>query len=61
MMAHFKSLSIMAGFVLMIVALAVSPVLASSCDQDNKQAPGGHGKFERPFSEMDTDGDDSLS
>ncbi len=61
MMARITSLSIMAGFVLMIVALAVLPVVASSCDQDNKQAPGGHGKFDRPFSEMDADGDDGLS
>ncbi len=34
---------------------------ASSHNQDNYQKPGGHGKFDRPFSEMDADGDDSLS
>lgn len=61
MMARIKILSIMAGFVLVVSVLAVSLVYASSCDQDNKQAPGGHGKFDRPFSEMDADGDDSLS
>ncbi len=61
MMVRIKSLLTMAVFFTVVSVFAVSPVFASSSDQDNKQAPGGHGKFDRPFSEMDADGNDSLS
>ncbi len=61
MMVRFTILVIMAGFFLMTSTVAVSPAFASSHNQDDKQTSGGHGKFDRPFSEMDTDGDDSVS
>jgi Ca2+-binding EF-hand superfamily protein len=61
MMTRIKSFLIMAGVFMMVSAVAVSAVYASSHKQDNYQKSGGHGKFDRPFSEMDIDGDDSLN
>ncbi|MCF8087530.1 MAG: EF-hand domain-containing protein [Desulfotignum sp.] len=61
MMERIKSVSIMAGFVLVVSVLAFSPVYASSCNQDSDQKSGGQGKFDRPFSDMDADGNGSLS
>jgi hypothetical protein len=45
----------------MVSAVSVSVVYALSHNQDNKKTSDGHGRFDRPFSEMDADGDDSLS
>lgn len=61
MMARIKHFLTMAVFFLMVSAVTVSTAYASSCNQGSDQTSGGHGKFERPFSEMDTDGDGSLS
>jgi len=61
MMARFRMLLIMAGLFL-VCAVVVSPVYASSCSQDNStQKSGGQGRFDRPFSEMDADGNGGLS
>jgi hypothetical protein len=61
MMKRCNIVLIMAGFFLLASIGAVSPVYASSCNQENDQATGGHTMFGRPFSDMDMDGDDSLS
>jgi Ca2+-binding EF-hand superfamily protein len=61
MMTRFKSFLIMAVFFVFVFALGVSQVYASSCNQDKKQTSGGHTMFDRHFSDMDTDGDDTLS
>jgi Ca2+-binding EF-hand superfamily protein len=60
MLARIKSLLTM-GFFTVVSIMAVSSVDASSYKQGSDQKSGGHGKFDRPFSEMDTDGDESLS
>ncbi len=61
MMARIKGLLIMAGVFVTVFAVSVSAVYASSCNQGGDQKSVGHGKFDRHFSEMDTDGDGSLS
>lgn len=60
-MKRFTCIMIMAGFFLMAAAGSAALVYASSCDQENYKASGGHTLFGRDFSDMDIDGDDSLS
>ncbi|MEX1302793.1 MAG: EF-hand domain-containing protein [Desulfotignum sp.] len=60
-MVRLKILLIMAGFFLLASIGTASPVYASSCNQDSNQTSGGNSMFDRRFSDMDTDGDDSLN
>jgi Ca2+-binding EF-hand superfamily protein len=61
MMIRFDVSLIVAGFFLIFSTVTVLPVYASSCNQELNQKSGGHGMFNQDFSDMDTDGDDSLS
>ncbi len=60
-MKHFAFIMIMSGFFLMASTGTAAPVYASSCDQENYQASGENTMFGRHFTDMDIDGDDSLS
>lgn len=60
-MRRFTCIMIMVGFFLMAAAGPAAPVFASSCDQEGSKASGGHTSFGRHFSDMDSDGDGSLS
>lgn len=51
-------LTLMAMFII-ASSLTASHAYAYSCD--NGKSSGGHGAFSKPFSDMDTNGDDSLS
>lgn len=60
-MKRYSYFLTLAAFVLMVASIAVSHVYASSYNKGKYKSAGGHGAFNMNFSDMDTNGDDSLS
>ena len=60
-MKRLPCIMILSGLFLMASTAAAATAYASSCSQGEDNKSGGHAVFGKDFTDMDSDGDDSLS
>lgn len=60
-MKRLTCIMIFTGLFLMASTVTAAPVYAASCNQGEDKGTGGYSVFGKDFTDMDIDGDDSLS
>lgn len=61
MMKNYRYFLTLAAMFMITASLAAGHAYAYSCDKGNGKSSGGHGPFSKHFSDMDTNGDDTMS